>query len=41
MLLPVDVIVFVHAVKLQLKATQQVLDHNPQVVVEDPGAKTG
>lgn len=39
--LPVDVVVFMHAVKLQFKATQQVLDHDPQIMVEDPGAKTG
>ncbi len=41
MLSPVDVVVLMHAVQLQFKATQQVLDHDPQVVVEDPGAKTG
>lgn len=39
-LLPVDVIVFMHAVKLQFKATEQVLDHDPEVMVEDPGAET-
>lgn len=40
-ILPVNVIVFMHAVKLQLKATQQVLNHDPQVMIEDPGPKTG
>lgn len=38
---PVDVIILVHAVELQLKATEQVLDHDAQVVIEDPGAQTG
>lgn len=41
LLSPVDVVVFMHAVQLQFKATQQVLDHDPQVMIEDPGAKTG
>lgn len=27
--LPVDVIILMHAVKLQFKATQQILDHDP------------
>lgn len=36
---PVDVVVLMHAVQLQFKATQQVLDHDPQVMVEDPGAE--
>lgn len=40
-LLPVDVVVLMHAVQLQFKATQQILDHDPQVMVEDPGAETG
>lgn len=35
---PVDVVVLVHAVELQLKATEQVLDHNPQAVVENPSS---
>lgn len=35
---PVDVVVLVHAVQLQLKAAEQVLDHNPKVVVKDPGS---
>ena len=39
--LPVDVVVLVHAVELQFEATEQVLDHDPQVVVEDPCAQTG
>lgn len=39
--LPVDVVVFMHAVKFQFKSTQQVLDHDPKVMVKDPGAKTG
>lgn len=38
---PVDVIILVHAVELQLKAAEQVLDHDAQVVIEDPGAQTG
>lgn len=38
---PVDVIVLVHAVELELKAAEQVLDHDPQVVVEDPGTQAG
>lgn len=39
MLSPVDVVILVHAIQLQFKATQQVLDHDPEVMVEDPGAK--
>ncbi len=39
--IPVDVIILVHAVELQLKAAEQVLDHDAQVVIEDPGAQTG
>lgn len=37
---PVDVIILMHAVELQLKAAEQVLDHDAQVVIEDPGAQT-
>lgn len=36
---PVDVVVLMHAVQLQFKATQQVLDHDPKVMVEDPGTE--
>lgn len=36
---PVDVVVLMHAVQLQFEATQQVLDHDPKVMVEDPGAE--
>lgn len=36
---PVDVVVLVHAVQLQFEATEQVLDHDPQVVIQDPGAE--
>lgn len=39
MLSPVDVVVLVHAVQLQFEATKQVLDHDPQVVIQDPGAE--
>lgn len=28
-----------HAVQLQFKATEQVLDHDPQIMVEDPGTQ--
>lgn len=38
--LPVDVVVLVHAVQLQFEAAEQVLDHDPQVVIQDPGAET-
>lgn len=38
---PVDVVVLVHAVEFQLEAAEQVLDHDAQVVVEDPGAQAG
>lgn len=30
-----------HAVKLQFKTTQKILDHDPQIMVEDPSAKAG
>ncbi len=30
-----------HAVEFQLKAAEQVLDHDAQVVIENPGAQTG
>lgn len=36
---PVDVVVLVHAVQLQFEAAEQVLDHDPQVVIQDPGAE--
>lgn len=36
-LLPIYVVVLVHAVKLQFKATQKILDHNSKVMIKDPG----
>ncbi len=39
--IPVDVIILMHAVEFQLKAAEQVLDHDAQVVIENPGAQTG
>lgn len=36
---PVNVIILMHAVQLQFKATEQVLDHDPQIMVEDPGTQ--
>lgn len=41
LLLPVDVVILMHAVKLQFKATQQVLNHDPQVMIKNPCAETG
>lgn len=38
-LLPVDVIILMHAVQLQFKAAEQVLDHDPEIMVQDPGAQ--
>lgn len=29
-----------HAVQLQLETAEQILDHDSQVVIEDPGAQT-
>ena len=36
---PVDVMVLVYAVEFQLEAGEQVLDHDPQHVVQDPGGE--